>query len=165
MFQSPPNCSKTYPLDFGRMGTGFMDTSKTTGKQREKRVGGATGKGFQPGDLRTRFQGCSESFCFCHAESRSKGGAIQSTYGTPRDRDFATVQTRAAGRTGERAPLPVKTPNPVTSPFHQPRSLLREIWQCALEFDRRVFGAINKPKPVQKNCDSDLPIGNRKLSA
>ena len=26
-----------------------MDTSKTTGKQREKRVGGITGKGFQPG--------------------------------------------------------------------------------------------------------------------
>jgi hypothetical protein len=31
------------------MGTGFMDTSKTTGKQREKRAGGVTGKGFQPG--------------------------------------------------------------------------------------------------------------------
>jgi Family of unknown function (DUF5681) len=26
-----------------------MDTSKTTGKQREKRAGGVTGKGFQPG--------------------------------------------------------------------------------------------------------------------
>jgi hypothetical protein len=26
-----------------------MDTSKTTGKQRENRVGGVTGKGFQPG--------------------------------------------------------------------------------------------------------------------
>src|ERR1700730_2808633 len=49
MFQSPRNCSKTYPLDFGRMETGFMDTSKTTGKQREKRAGGVTGKGFQPG--------------------------------------------------------------------------------------------------------------------
>ena len=31
------------------MGTGFMDTSKTTGKQREKRAGGITGRGFQPG--------------------------------------------------------------------------------------------------------------------
>jgi hypothetical protein len=31
------------------MGTGYMDTSKTTGKQREKRAGGVTGKGFQPG--------------------------------------------------------------------------------------------------------------------
>jgi hypothetical protein len=49
MFQSPRNCSKTFPLDFGRTGTGFMDTSKTTGKQREKRAGGVTGKGFQPG--------------------------------------------------------------------------------------------------------------------
>ena len=49
MFQSPRNCSKTYPLDFGRMGKGLMDTSKTTGKQREKRAGGVTGKGFQPG--------------------------------------------------------------------------------------------------------------------
>jgi hypothetical protein len=27
----------------------FMDTTKTTGKQREKRAGGVTGKGFQPG--------------------------------------------------------------------------------------------------------------------
>jgi hypothetical protein len=49
MFQSPRNCPKTFPLDFGRMGTGFMDTSKTTGKQREKRACGVTGKGFQPG--------------------------------------------------------------------------------------------------------------------
>jgi hypothetical protein len=49
MFQSLRNCSKTYPLDFGHVGTGFMDTSKTTGKQREKRVGGVTGKGFRPG--------------------------------------------------------------------------------------------------------------------
>lgn len=31
------------------MGTGHMDTSKTTGKQREKRAGSVTGKGFQPG--------------------------------------------------------------------------------------------------------------------
>jgi hypothetical protein len=49
MFQSPPNCSKTFPLDFGRMGMGLMDAPKTTVKQREKRAGGVTGKGFQPG--------------------------------------------------------------------------------------------------------------------
>ena len=49
MVPSACNCSKAYPLDFGRMGKGFMDTSKTTVKQREKRAGGVTGKGFQPG--------------------------------------------------------------------------------------------------------------------
>jgi hypothetical protein len=56
-----------------------MDTSKTTGKQREKRAGGVTGKGFQPGisgnpNGRPRTAKFSEAARQLLAEIEAKGG-------------------------------------------------------------------------------------------